>query len=511
MSAKRGIKLQNRIITAAVIMLIQFAFLFFGSIALSKSFFSLYALSEIVGILTVIFILNKRQSPGYKIAWIIFILVLPIFGISVFLLWGGARITPRKKKTYKRFEDLSLKELDKDDTILTHLDYEDYLHSRQARFLIKESGFPIYNHTKCDYLPSGEAFFKSLCEELKKARQYIFLESFILAEGEMWEEIFNILKKKSEENVEIRIMFDDFGSIRRQEKGFIKNIEKYGIKIAVFNMIKPSATIANIFINNRNHQKIVVIDGKVAFTGGVNIADEYINKYERFGHWLDCGAKFEGKAVEGFLSVFCTMWGFTQNSPLDIKKYLVNYHQDSKGFVIPYSDDPLGENNPAEGIYMQILGSAQRYVYITTPYLILDGNMKKTIELAAKSGVDVRIITPHIPDKGYVHSVTRYNYLNLLESGVRIYEYTPGFIHSKLFVSDDRVATVGTVNMDYRSFELHFENGAWVSDTDFAIEIKNNIEEIMEKSQEIMLEDWKKISVFTRIKQGILNVFSPFM
>ena len=264
-------------------------------------------------------------------------------------------------------------------------------------------------------------------------------------------------------------------------------------------------------MNNRDHRKIVVIDGKTAFTGGINIGDEYINKENRFGYWLDSAVMIKGNAVKSFLGMFCAMWEFTTGKRIRIKNYIADSTLKEDGFVLPYCDGPLQPSNPAEGLYMQILGTAQKYVYITTPYLIIDNNMKNALTMAAKAGIDVRIITPGIPDKWYVHPVTRYNYLELLESGVKIYEFTPGFVHSKIFVSDDRVATVGTVNMDYRSFVFHFECGAWICNNNTVLDIREHFKEIMEQCKEITLEMWKKQSFNAKFKQWILHIFAPFM
>ena len=264
-------------------------------------------------------------------------------------------------------------------------------------------------------------------------------------------------------------------------------------------------------MNNRNHRKIIVIDGKVAVTGGINIGDEYINQEKRFGYWLDSAVIMEGKAVKSFVAMFGSMWEFVTGKRLKMPSHLVEHTVTGEGFVIPYSDDPLNDRNPAEGLYMQILNTAQKYVYIETPYLIIDNTMKNALTMAAKSGVDIRIVTPHIPDKWYVHPVTQYNYAELLEAGIKIYEYTPGFVHSKIFVSDDKIATVGTVNMDYRSFVFHFECGAWICNNDSVLDIRNQFSEILSQSQEITLENWNKRGAFLRLKQAILHIFAPFM
>lgn len=324
----------------------------------------------------------------------------------------------------------------------------------------------------------------------------------------MWESIYKILKEKSAAGVEIKVIFDDFGSIKRQRKDFLTNLKNDGIKVSVFNPISP---FFNNFQNNRNHRKIVIIDGDIAFTGGVNIGDEYINRKVRFGHWTDSAVAIRGEAVNSFLCMFLSMWEFITGERVDMKPRMTESEIVDDGFALPYNDGPLNDRNPAEGIYMQILNSAQKYVYIMTPYLIIDNMMISSLCLAAKSGIEVCIVTPHIPDKWYVHAVTQYNYLELLRSGVKIYEYTPGFLHSKVFLSDDLISTVGSVNMDYRSFVFHFECGVWLCNKNTALDIKQHFREVLAQSQEIKLEAFEKRPLMTKIKQGLLHIFGPLM
>ena len=467
-----------------------------------------YTGSMILGILTVITIINRRGNPDHKITWIVFILLFPIFGISVFLLWGGGRVAPHIRKRMRICEARSMRYLKEEEDVRDKLKYYDIFHSRQADYLTNESGFPLYDGTSTEYLSPGEAFLPRLLEELRMAEKYIFIEFFILAEGKMWNQIHAILKEKAAQGIEVKIIFDDFGSIKRQNKGFLTRLRAEGIAVSVFNPINP---IMNIFMNNRDHRKIVIIDGKVAITGGINIGDEYINELQRFGRWMDSAILIKGKAVKSFLAMFCTMWEFTTRKRLKFTDYAIDYSVSAEGFVVPYADDPLNDRNPGEGIYMQILNTAQKYVYIVTPYLILDNNMKSAIRMAAKAGIDVRILTPHIPDKWYVHPVTQYNYYELLEAGVRIFEYTPGFVHSKIFVSDDKIATVGTINMDYRSFVFHFECGAWICDNSTVLDIRNQFNDITWASKEIRLEDWHNRTLKQKLKQWILHIFAPFM
>ncbi len=505
---KRGIRIPTRIIVSALLLLMQILFLWYVLYDITAQSTSLYLLSMVAGTITVIGIVNRKGNPSHKIAWIIFILVFPVFGITMFLLWGGGRVPPHLRKKMEKCEKNYFPYLSEEEEVRSKLRYYDMFHSRQADYLSGETGYPLYRNTTTEYLTPGEKIFEKMLFELSKAKKYIFLEFFILAEGYMWEEIHRILAGKVKDGVEVRIMFDDFGSIKRQHKDFLTRLKKDGISVSVFNPIKPSM---NIFMNNRNHRKIAIIDGEVAFTGGFNIGDEYINRVERFGHWHDSGIMLKGEAVKSFLAMFCSMWEFTTGQKTDIKNYFSDYKASNDGFVLPYCDDPLNDKNPAEGIYMQILNTAQKYVYIASPYLIIDNTMISIIKMAAKSGIDVKIVTPHIPDKWYVHPVTQYNYAELLEAGVEIYEYTPGFIHSKLFVSDDKIATVGTVNMDYRSFIFHFECGVWVCDNSTVLDIKDTFNDIISKSEKIDPVKWKKRPIWLRIKQAILHIFAPFM
>lgn len=507
-------KYQNKRIRIPTRTILSFLFLFLQLLLITNyitNFISkihwLNPLMAIIGMALVIHIITVRGNQSYKIMWIIFILILPVFGVLAYILFGGGRVLPHIKKRMKFCNDKYLSKI-KENDCETKLNYSDMLHFRQAAFLKNEAKLPIHDNTISTFLKCGEDFFKEILNSLKTAKKYIYIEFFILAEGYMWDEIFKILKEKSKSGVEIKIIFDDFGSIKRQSKNFVSELRNAEIEVSAFNPIRPSI---DIFMNNRNHRKIIIIDGKVAFTGGINIGDEYINKIERFGHWLDTGIKVEGQAVDTFLAMFCSMWEFTTKSEIDISSKLTVHPLINDGFYIPYFDDPLDKTNTAQGIYMQIIGTAQKYVYIETPYLILDSSMTAYLTLAAKSGIDVRIITPHIPDKWYVHPVTQYYYSELLDAGVKIYEYTPGFIHSKLFVSDDSVATVGTVNMDYRSFNFHFECGIWCSGSESIKVIKQDFLDTLKRCKKIEVDEWNKRPLVDKFKQSILHLFAPLL
>ena len=505
---KRGIPLPTHILYSIISLLVQILVFVIALYGLDEHYFWVNLISRILSFATVFYIINKSGKSSYKILWIIFILVAPIFGVVSYALLGGGRVMPHVKKRMYKCQKKYIEKLPDDTEAHESLRYSEGLNSRQADYLTLESGYPLYKNSSSEFLAPGEVFFPRFLEELEKAQKYIFIEFFILAEGKMWSAIYEILERKVREGVEIKVMFDDFGSIKRQSKSFIKRLRRRGIQVAVFNKIRPSI---DVFMNNRNHRKIVVIDGKVAVTGGLNIGDEYINEIDRFGYWMDCAVIIKGDAVKSFLAMFCSTWEFTTKRAIDIKSHISEEKVLEKGFMLPYADGPLENKNHAEGIYMQIINSAQRYVYIVTPYLIIDNSMKQALRLAAKSGIDVRIITPHIPDKLYVHPVTQYNYYDLLEAGVRIYEYTPGFIHSKFFVSDDKVATVGTINMDYRSFIMHFECGVWMCDNKTVYDIKEHFNTLLLQCEEMTLRKMKKSTILTRLKRAILHFFAPFM
>lgn len=505
---KRGIPFPTHIVFSAISLIIQIVFFAAMIMGLSEHYFFLNTLCTVLAVITVLYITNSSGKSSYKILWIIFILAVPIFGVTAYMLLGGGRVFPHVKRKMQKCENKYINQLPDDSATHETLRYNDGLHSRQADYLTLESGFPLYKNSSVEFLAPGEVFLPRFLEELEKAQKYIFIEFFIIAEGKMWSSVCDILERKVKDGVEVKVLFDDFGSIKRQNKTFIKRLRKKGIAVAVFNKIRPSM---DIFMNNRNHRKIVVIDGKVAVTGGLNLADEYINQLERFGYWMDCAAIIKGDAVKSFLAMFCSTWEFTTGKGIDYAAHISEEKVLEKGFLLPYADGPLDNKNPAEGIYMQILNSAQRYVYIATPYLIIDNSMKECLRLAAKSGIDVRIITPHIPDKWYVHPVTQYNYYDLLEAGVKIYEYIPGFIHSKFFVSDDSVATVGTVNMDYRSFIFHFECGVWMCDNKTVYDIKEHFNTLLLQCEQITLKKMKKSPWYVRLKRAVLHLFAPFM
>ena len=326
------------------------------------------------------------------------------------------------------------------------------------RYITDYSNYPITTNNDVDYYPLGELAFEEMLKELKKAEKFIFFEYFIVKPGIMWNKILDILKEKAKSGIEVRVMYDDLGCVGSLNKKYPEELKKFGIKCIVFNRLSP---LSGIIMNNRDHRKILVIDGKVAFSGGINIADEYINEDSRFGHWKDNGIKISGDAVWNYTVMFLTMWNSFEKVDEDFNKYKYKFtkNKTNKGYIAPYGESPLDDELLGQNIYLNIINQANDYVYICTPYLITDTDMINSLVLAAKRGVDVRIIIPGIPDKKLVYMLTESYVEPLVSHGVKVYRYTPGFIHGKVFVADDKISTVGTINLDYRSLYLHFECG----------------------------------------------------
>ncbi len=502
----------SRVVIVGVSILIQ-AFAYFGVLWYFGNYFVyFYAICLILSIAVVIYIVNGKSNPAYKIAWIIPIMVFPIFGGLFYLMFGSTKNGRHSKKKLSKIKENYLNVIHCDTKILEQLEKQDISIANQSRYINNYADAPIYQNTSSEYLTPGEKKFDRLKLELVKAKRYIFIEYFIIQEGIMWNSILDILVQKVKEGVDVRVIYDDVGCLFTLPYGYDKKLEKMGIKCSVFN---PFVPVLSLRLNNRDHRKICVIDGHTAFTGGINLADEYINAYVKYGHWKDSSIVLQGDAVWSFTLIFLSLWDYTRNITEDYEQFrpYPEHIKDitSDGYVQPYTDSPLDNESVGESIYMNMINSAKHYVYITTPYLILDNEMITSLNLAAKRGVDVRIITPRIPDKWYVHPVTRANYDILIECGVKIYEYTPGFIHSKTFVVDDELAVVGTTNLDYRSLYLHFECGVWLYKTKSVLEVKDDFIKTLEVSEKITLENHKKLSWLRRLGCSLLRILAPLM
>lgn len=380
-----------------------------------------------------------------------------------------------------------------------------------AHYMNRSLHFPVYRNTKATYFSCGEEKFPALLEQLKKARKFIFLEYFIVAEGYMWGSILEILKQKAAQGVDVRFMYDGMCSISLLPYNYPKRIEKYGIKCKMFSPIRPILTTVQ---NNRDHRKICVVDGVVGFTGGINLGDEYINRQERFGYWKDTAVMLEGDAVQSLTMLFLQMWNVTERKQESYGRYLTKPAKElhrELGFVMPYGDSPFDNEDVGEEVYCHILNHAKKYVHIMTPYLILDSQMMDALCRAAKSGIDVKIIMPGIPDKWYAFALAKTYYKELIQSGVKIYEYTPGFVHAKIFVSDNDTATIGTINLDYRSLYLHFECGVFIYNNPVIRDVERDFQNTLKLCHRISVADLKKIS-FRMIFMGrVLRLIAPLM
>ena len=494
-----------------LLLLLQMAFIIYVVKSGSQTSAVISSVMTFISFCASVYIISKKDKGAYKLTWVFMILLFPIFGGLFYIMFNF-------QLTYKRYTKRTEKCERKAKTLYnkTGTNYCEALdkipeYMPQVDYLQNYAGFPIYTNTQTKYLSPGEVKFEYLVEELKKAEKYIFLEYFIVQEGKMWDTILEILKEKAKKGVLVRIMYDDMGCFFLLPKNYRKQLQEYGIECVVFNPFRPFLSTVQ---NNRDHRKIAVIDGKVAFTGGINLADEYINAYEKHGHWKDASVMLKGKAAWSFTLIFLQMWELCTGKNEDYSKYYPWQAEpcpiESDGFVQPYSDSPMDKDNVGEHVYLQIINNAKKYVYINTPYLIIDDSMVSALCLAAKSGVDVRIVTPHKWDKWWVHMTTRSYYRELIKAGVKIYEYTKGFIHSKTFVSDDRVATIGTTNLDFRSLYLHFECGVRMYDSRAVSEVKEDFLQTLEICHIIKLEDCKA-SIPMRIFQDIMRIFAPLM
>lgn len=493
-----------------VLLIVQFVFFAYMVWDTSTKSIIISTVLNTVSLFAVIYITNRRDKPGYKITWIIFIMAMPVFGGLFYLIFKLQSSARNFKKTLDFYTAKSKKVLNQETAVLNDFgkDFPEY--KPQTDYLITTVGFPIYRNTITEYLSTGEKQYARMIEEIKKAERYIFLEFFIIEEGRMWNNILELLKEKASQGIEVRVMYDDVGCFLKLPADYDKTLEKFGIKCTIFNPFHP---IWSTVQNNRDHRKIVVIDGVTAFTGGSNLADEYINAIERFGHWKDAGIMIKGDAAWSFTVMFLQMWDTLKKSDDNYNSYKPNHEYNygsASGYIQPYDDSPLDNENVGEHVYLQIINRANKYIYITTPYLIIDDNMLSALQLAAKSGIDVRIITPRVPDKKVVHMTTQSYYKSLIQAGVKIYEYSPGFIHSKLFVSDDTVATISTVNLDFRSLYLHFECGALMHGTESIFRIKEDFLELLTICQLITLDDINK-NVLMRLIRLFLKLCAPFM
>ena len=500
----------HRIVIVVFLLLVQILALFGVIWYFSSYFVYFYGLFSLLSILFILIIVNDDSlKPGFKLAWIIPISIIPIFGNLLYLLFGNELHSRKLRRIHA--EEKGMAGAEPPNGVFEVIEKKDRLTANQSRLILNCAGFQPYQNTYTEYLPSGEVKFERLKEELIKAERFIFIEYFIISEGYVWDSILAILKEKAAQGLDVRILYDDLGSGFTLPVGYKKKLNAMGIKCNVFN---PFVPVLSSTFNHRDHRKIVVIDGHTAFTGGINLADEYINKREVHGHWKDASILIKGEGVRSFTLMFLAVWNFVTNEMETPGAFLPEPGEErprESGYVQPFSDSYISGDSISEAIYLNLINKAERYIYIVTPYLIIDAELITALSIAAKSGVDVRIVTPHIGNNWYVHAVTRSNYEPLIKSGVKIYEYTPGFIHAKLFVVDDKLAVIGTVNLDYRSLYMQLECGVWLYETDCIRNMYEDYIETLGKSQEITLSDCQTIPWHRKLGRMVLRVFAPMM
>jgi cardiolipin synthase len=492
-------------------LLVQIIFIVFLLAGTGMYFHYVNWILNFLSVMVCVHVLNKYGKAAYKLTWIFLIMLFPLFGGIMYILFYLQSNPRRLKRLIEQNEQNSRSAFalpgDRLPALLeAHPDFKP-----QAHYLQAYAGFPVYASTKTEYFDSGEGFFRRALEELEKAERYIFLEFFILREGLMLNSILSILERKAAEGLDIRLIYDDLGCFMTLPPAFRRNLEEKGIKCFVFNPFKP---IFSSLQNNRDHRKIISIDGRIAFTGGLNLADEYINTVDRFGHWKDAALMLEGEGAWSLTLIFLQMWNLQPEAHDDYAAFYPWKKSpctvQGEGFVQPYADSPIDKENVGEHVYIQIINKAKKYVYINTPYLVIDENLLSALTLAAKSGVDVRIITPHRWDKWFIAILSRSFYRQLISAGVKVYEYTSGFNHGKTFVSDDIIATVGTTNLDFRSLYLHFECGVLVYNSDTVRVVKEDFLRTVPVSHEMQLSECAR-NAFQRIIPDVLRIFAPLM
>ena len=512
-NGKRGILavVFGRTSIILLLVLLEFALIILAAHWLGEYSSAFYLFSRLLSVAVIIYLINTSGNATQKITWIVLIFAVPALGLTLYVLIrldvGHRALKSRLQNVIAETAPLCPLNL----SLMERLRSEAPGLRGMAAYAYRTASGNVYADNAVRYFPSGEAKFETLLAELEKAEHFIFLEYFIIDEGTMWGRVLKLLEEKVRAGVEVRVLYDGMCAFSRLPYRYPKQLHALGIRCKMFAPLRP---FASTYYNNRDHRKIVVIDGRVAFTGGVNLADEYINISSRLGHWKDTAVMIEGEAVRSFTLLFLQMWAIDEREREDFRPYLdasVPCAAPEPGFVLPYADSPLDEERVGETVYLNILDRADRYVHIMTPYLILDDELITSLSNAAKRGVDVQIILPHVPDKKYAFALDKGHYRELLRAGVRIFEYTPGFVHAKVFVSDDRKAVVGTINLDYRSLYLHFENAAFLYGVPAIADIEADFAATRERCKEITHDDWKTNPLMTRIVATLLRLFAPLL
>lgn len=497
----------SRAVLLPAFVLLEAALLFCAIWLMARRSPALALLLHTMSMIAVLYIVSKHDNPYYKLAWVVLILMVPILGGMIYLLMGNKRLPRRLKQQLIAYYQQSLSPMCMDAGSETALMTLDKHLAAQSVYLKNCTGFAAWPHTACEFFPSGSTLFERMCQELEAAEKFIFLEYFIIAPGLLWDRILAILQKKVRAGVLVRLMYDDVGTINRLPRHYEKALRQKGIEVTVFN---PCRIHLNASMNYRDHRKLCIIDGNVGFCGGANLADEYINRLPRCAHWKDSGVLLKGHGVWNLTLLFLGLWGFANGEQLqDFSDFVPTVTCQSDGFAQAFGDSPLDNLYVAETFCLQAISRATKYIYITTPYLVLGHEMVLALGTAALSGVDVRIITPGVPDKWYVHTVSRSYYGALLRYGVRIFEYQPGFIHAKQLVSDDITAMVGTTNLDFRSFYLHFECAVCLYGSSAVKSVLSDMQSTLACCREVTFGDTRRYPLWQRAVAAVLRPFAP--
>ena len=501
----------NRVVITGFLVALQIGFFMLEIFRWSNYYVAIAIVLRLISLGAVVAIILRSNDPAVKLAWVVPILLFPLLGGIMYLAFGHVFLPGRLRRGWEQTSRHIGQSLHQETEIMDRLRRESTDTANQCAYILGYAEMPVWDRTAADYYADGIPYWKKLLEDLEQAKEFIFLEYFILGEGTMWNAVLEILERKVREGVEVRLIYDDVGSVFVLPKNYDEVMEKKGIKCIAFNRIIP---VMALILNNRDHRKIAVIDGRVGYTGGINISDEYINyTHPHGGYWKDAGIRIEGEAVRNFTAMFLQMWNMVRYTEDDYSRYFHRFvtRPERTGYVQPYMDAPLDGELVGENVYLNMIGSAVKYVYIFTPYLVTDSEVVTALKLSAKRGVDVRIVTPGVPDKKTIYWLTQSNYQTLVEAGVKIYQYTPGFLHSKCVLCDDESAVVGTINFDYRSFYHHFECGVFLYRVDAIRDLKRDMEETFGVSELITMEWCRKKFVKSNVIGPILKLFSPLL
>lgn len=501
----------GRIVIVATLLILQVVLLILAFLLIFAKLPLLMYVMYALGFIFVIGINAKDRTNDIKLVWVIIILSLPIVGIILYLLFHYSPAMHQMKKKIRNADNYMMENLKQDDRTCELLEKAAPHEFTMFKYLKDYALYPFYTDTNTKYFGDATECYYKMIEDIGKARSYVFMEYHAIENKEAFEPLHECLRKKASEGVDVRVIYDDIGSFVFVNPEFKRMLESEGIKCCIFNPMSP---MLDVFMNNRDHRKICVVDGEVGYTGGFNIANEYFNITHPFGEWYDTGVRMEGPAVKNLTVMFLSMWELYDDSTHDIDRALFNQSiapRTGAGFIVPYGDSPLDEELTGENVYINILYNSKTYCWFTTPYLVISESMRRAISLASKRGVDVRIVTPGIPDKVTVNKLTKSYYSSLIAAGCKIYEFTPGFIHAKMCISDSKVAVVGTINLDYRSLYHHFEDAVLMYGTDCIPDIKSCFDSLMDRCENVTAKYSERPNVFMRIFRTILRLAAPLL